>query len=307
MKAFQSTEMDWELAGSVDSGGKMKKIAVISDTSCDIPDDIVKKYGIRLMPMQVVYSHRTFKDRIDIDIDYVYENLEKEIPRSSLPLMADIMEILEKLKSEGVTHIIAITLSAKLSGAFNAVRAALDEYTDIFKIELIDSKLISMAAGFSVIEAAKMAAETSDFEKSVERARYVLERSRGYFTVDNIRYLIKGGRISSFEGTVGKILDIRPIIGVDPEGKYYAAGKIRGRKKSLQAMMNLALEDLRGKKKIKFASMHGKSLEDAQRQYEILNSLENISKDDRYIINVGPMMAGHSGPGTVGICISWED
>ncbi|MGB5823741.1 MAG: DegV family protein [Proteocatella sp.] len=285
----------------------MKKIAVISDTSCDIPDEIVKKYGIRLMPMQVVYSHRAFKDRIDIDVDYVYDNLEKEIPRSSLPLMSDIMEMLEKLKSEGVTHIIAITLSSTLSGTFNAVRSAFDEYTDIFKVELIDSKLISMATGFSVIEAARMAAETVDFEKSVERAKYVLERSRGYFTVDNIKYLIKGGRISSFEGTIGKILDIKPIIGVDREGKYYAAGKIRGRKKSLQAMMNLALEDLKGKKKIKFASMHGRSLQEAQRQYETLNSLDNVSECDRYIINVGPMMAGHSGPGTVGICVSWED
>lgn len=285
----------------------MKKIAVISDTSCDIPDEIVEKYGIRLMPMQVVYNHRAFKDRVDIDVDYVYDNLEKEIPRSSLPLMSDVMEMLEKLKSEGVTHIIAITLSSKLSGTFNAVRAAFDEYTDIFKVELIDSKLISMATGFSVIEAARMAAETFDFEKSVERAKYVLERSRGYFTVENIKYLVKGGRISTFEGTIGKILDIKPIIGVDKEGKYYAAGKIRGRKKSIQAMMNLVLEDLKGKKKIKFASMHGRSLQEAQKQYETLSSLEDVSEVDRYIINVGPMMAGHSGPGTVGICVSWED
>lgn len=290
-----------------DSGGKMKKIAVISDTSCDIPDEIVKKYEIILMPMQVVYTHRAFKDRVDIDVDYVYENLEKEIPRSSLPLMSDIMDMLEKLKSEGVTHIIAITLSSKLSGTFNALRAAFDEYTDIFKVELIDSRLISMAMGFSVIEAAKMAMESGNFEKSVERAKYVLERSRGYFTVDNIKYLVKGGRISSFEGTIGKILDIKPIIGVDKEGKYYAGGKIRGRKKSLQAMIALALEDVKGKHNIKFASMHGRALADAQRQYEVFDSLDNVSETDRYIINVGPMMAGHSGPGAVGICVSWED
>ena len=285
----------------------MNKIAVISDTTCDIPDYIVEKYGIRLLPMQVVYSYRAFKDRVDIDTDYVYENLESEIPRSSLPLISDITDVLEKLKNEGVTHIIAITLSSKLSGTFNAVRTALDGYRDSFCVEIIDSKLISMAMGFSVIEAARTVIETGDFDKAVERGRYVLERSRGYFTVDNIKYLAKGGRISSFEAKVGKMLDIRPIIGVDEEGKYYAAGKIRGRKKSLQEMMELAMADVRGKRKIKFASMHGRSIEDAKRQYDIFSSLENISQDDRYIINVGPMMAGHSGPGTVGICVSWED
>lgn len=285
----------------------MKKIAVITDTSCDIPDEVAKKYGIRFLPMQVVYKDRTFKDRVDITTDYVYDNLDKEVPRSSLPLTADVMELLEKLKSEDVTHIIAITVSSCLSGTYNAIRNIMDEYTDIFKFEIIDSKLISMAMGFSVIEAAKIAFSTGDFEKAVNKAKYVLERSRGYFTVDNLKYLVQGGRISSFEGTLGKILDIRPIIGVDKDGKYYAAGKIRGRKKSLQTMMELALKDVENKKNIKFASMHGRSLDDAKRQYDVFKSLENSSEEDAYIINVGPMMAGHSGPGTVGICVSWED
>ncbi len=287
-------------------GGKMKKIAVITDTSCDIPDDIAQKYGIHFLPMQVVYSYRTFKDRVDIAPDYVYEHIEEEVPRSSLPLTSDIVEVLEVLKQDGVTHIIAITLSACLSGTYNALRNILDEYTDIFKFEIIDSKLISMAMGFSVIEAAKIAM-SGNFEDAVKRAKYVLERSRGYFTVDNIKYLVKGGRISNFEAALGKILDIRPIIGVDEEGKYYAAGKIRGRKKSLQTMLELALKDVENKKNIKFASMHGKAIDDAKRQYNIFASLENSSKEDAYIINVGPMMAGHSGPGTVGICVSWED
>lgn len=285
----------------------MKKIAVITDTSCDIPDSVAEKYGIYFLPMQVVYSYKAFRDRKDITIDYVYENLDNEIPRSSLPLTADVMELLEKLKREDFTHIIAITLSSALSGTYNALRNILDEYTDIFKFEIIDSKLISMAMGFSVIETAKIASMSGDFEEAIKKAKYVLERSRGYFTVDNIKYLVKGGRISNFEAALGKILDIRPIIGVDENGKYYAAGKIRGRKKSLQIMQELALKDVENKKNIKFASMHGRSIEDAKKQYEIFASLENSSKEDNYIINVGPMMAGHSGPGTVGICVSWED
>lgn len=290
-----------------DFGGNMKKIAVISDTTCDIPDDIVDKYRIRLLPMQVVYSYKTFRDRVDIDVDYVYDNLEDEIPKSSLPLISDIIDILEQLKNEGITHIIAITLSSNLSGTYNALRKAIDEYKDIFCTEIIDSKLISMAMGFSVIEAARVVADTGDFEKAVQRAKYILERSRGYFTVDNIKYLAKGGRISSFEAKIGKLLDIRPIIGVDGEGKYYAAGKIRGRKRSIQEMTKLAMEDIKGKQKIKFASMHGRSIKDAQMQYETFAALENVSQEERYIINVGPMMAGHSGPGTLGICVSWED
>lgn len=285
----------------------MKKIAVITDTSCDIPDSVAEKYGIYFLPMQVVYSYKAFRDRKDISIDYVYENLDSEIPRSSLPLTADVMELLEKLKREDFTHIIAITLSSALSGTYNALRNILDEYTDIFKFEIIDSKLISMAMGFSVIETAKIASMSGDFEEAIKKAKYVLERSRGYFTVDNIKYLVKGGRISNFEAALGKILDIRPIIGVDENGQYYAAGKIRGRKKSLQIMQELALKDVENKKNIKFASMHGRSIEDAKKQYEIFASLENSSKEDNYIINVGPMMAGHSGPGTVGICVSWED
>lgn len=283
----------------------MKKIGVICDTTSDLRPEILEELNIDLLPLQVSYSFKHFRDRIDITPDYVYDHLDEEIPTSSLPLTSDIMELLDKKKNEGYTHLIIVTISSNLSGTYNAVKNTLEEYKDDFVIELIDSKQISMSMAFSVIEAAKIVKEENNFEKAIERAKYILERSRGFFTVEDLKYLKKGGRIGSFEGTIGTLLDIKPIIGVDENGYYYPAAKVRGRKKSLNTITNIAYELIKDKKRVMFSIIHGRAEEEAFKAFEVLDSLGNAFYKD--ITVNGPLMAGHAGPGTLGICVAWED
>ncbi|MGL5440030.1 MAG: DegV family protein [Filifactoraceae bacterium] len=283
----------------------MKKIGVICDTTSDLRPELLEELNIDLFPLQVNYSYKHFRDRVDITSDYVYEHLDEEIPMSSLPLTSDIIDILEKKKNEGYTHLIIITISSNLSGTYNAVKNALEHYKDDFQVELIDSKQISMSMSFSVIEAARIVKNENDFDKAVSRAKYILERSRGFFTVEDLKYLKKGGRIGSFEGVVGTLLDIKPIIGITEEGYYYPAAKVRGRKKSLNTITQIAFDLIKDKKRVMFSVIHGRAEKEAIEVFNILDSLKNSFYKD---ISVnGPLMAGHAGPGTLGICVAWED
>lgn len=283
----------------------MKKIGVICDTTSDLRPEILEELNVDLFPLQVNYSYKNFRDRIDITPDYVYDHLDKEIPTSSLPLTSDIVDILEKKKNEGYTHLIIITISSNLSGTYNAVKNALEDYKEDFVVELIDSKQISMCMAFSVIEAAKIVKEENDFEKAIAKARYILERSRGFFTVEDLKYLRKGGRIGAFEGTVGTLLDIKPIIGVTEDGYYYPAAKVRGRKKSLNTITQIAYDLIKDKKRVMFSVIHGRAEKEALEAFKTLDSLGNSFYKD--ITVNGPLMAGHAGPGTLGICVAWED
>ncbi len=283
----------------------MTKIAIVTDSGSDIQPEVAEKYNIKVVPLQVVYKDRVLRDGIDADSEYVLQHLEEEIPKTSLPLSSDVVSVFEELQRGEYTHILMIHISSALSGTYQMIRNFAEDYKQYFKIEVIDSKFLSMALGHSVIEAAKEVMRSNDFQKAIDRVSYVLKNTAGFFTVDTLKYLKKGGRISKFEGTLASMLDIRPVIGIAEDGSYYPAAKVRGRKRSLNAMFDLVMEKIKDKKAVVASAVHTMSVDDAKKLLERFLAGGNITESG--IVSIGPTLSVHMGIGGVGICVWWED
>ncbi|MBM7855675.1 DegV family protein with EDD domain [Desulfohalotomaculum tongense] len=280
----------------------MSKIAIVTDSTCDIAKEQIEKYGIKLLPLKIVYQDRQYIDRVEIQPEEVYENFEREIPKTSMPSPGEAISLFEKLAQEGFTDVICIHISSGLSGTYQMVKSVARQMKDIINIEVIDSKALSMGMGFLVLEAKKLVQSGMDFDEVVERVRKLQKKIKVFFVVKTLEYLRKGGRIGYVAGTIGEMLNVKPIISINEEGKYYTYDKVRGRKRSLNKIVEIVKEYAKGKK-LKFAVMHGGALEEAK---SVLDKLQLPNLDLAAFGQIGPSMIVHTGPGLIGV-VFYED
>jgi DegV family protein with EDD domain len=148
------------------------------------PEDI-KKYNINILPLQISTSERTYQDDgNDLKTNEIYELIEKEIPKTSMPNLGRAVELLERLKEEGYTHALAIHISKGLSGTFEMVHSLKEKADEIgIKLEVIDSNSISMGLGFLVLKAAAMLEESETLNKTIETITKLKEKTKVYFVV----------------------------------------------------------------------------------------------------------------------------
>lgn len=278
----------------------MNKIAIVTDSSCDLPQELISSLGVHLLPLRIIYKDREYRDRVEITPEEIYERFSEEIPKSSLPSPEDAQKLFNDLIAQGYTHIIGIFISSGLSGTFNMVRSVAEEMKQAV-IELVDSKNLSLGAGFAVLETAKELARSGDFEKTLAKARDAVTRTKTFYVIKTLEYLRKGGRIGLVEGTIGDLLNIKPIISVNAEGVYYTNRKVRGRNKSVQELMTIAGELMKGKC-YDVGILHGNAPEEAKGIYDQVRALANVR--DMLCEQISPVLAVHTGPGLVGLVIS---
>lgn len=278
----------------------MNKTAIVTDSSSDLPEELIQSLGIHVIPLRIIYKDREYRDRSEITPEEIYERFAEEIPKSSLPSPEDTLNMFTRLISEGYTHIIGIFISSGLSGTFNMVRSVTEDLQGAV-IELVDSKNLSLGAGFAVLETARELARTEDFDKAVEKARDAVTRTRTFYVIKTLEYLRKGGRIGHVEGTIGDLFNIKPIISVDPAGVYYTFRKIRGRSKSVQELVSIGQELMKGKL-YDIGILHGNAPEEAKEVFDQFRGLGNVR--EMLLEQISPVLAVHTGPGLVGLVIS---
>jgi len=276
----------------------LQKIALVTDSASDITKELKERYNVRVLPFRIIYKDREYSDGVDITPKYVYDTLETEAPTSSLPAMKDIENMYEELKSEGYTHAIIVTLSSGLSGVHNAISLASENHPEI-KSFVYDSKAISYAEALPIVEAAKMIEKGMSFEEIVKEIPRVTEKTELFFVVGTLEYLKRGGRIGRVSGTIAELLNIKPIISVDKNGVYYTYDKVRGRKQSINRMLEIAKEKL-SKKKYDIHIIHGEAEEESQKVAEQLKTLTNVNSVTFHGY-LSPVSGVHSGPGLIGV------
>ncbi|MBE6067646.1 MAG: DegV family protein [Clostridium lundense] len=282
----------------------MEKIALITDTAADLHEDIIKKYNIEILPFRIIYRDREYKDKLEITPQEVYDNFKIEVPTSSLPSMQDTEDLLTKLENEGYTHAIIITLSSGLSGIYNSVKLVSENHPNL-NIHVYDSCSISMGEGILAQKCGEMIAQGMSFADIVNEIPRIRDKVHLFFVVGTLEYLKRGGRIGKVSGTIAELLNIKPIIGVDKnDGKYYTYDKVRGRKQSLNRLLELARETL-DKKKCKLYIMHGDALEESKKVYDIISTHENVV-EGFFGGQISPVAGVHSGPGLVGLILIEE-
>ncbi len=280
----------------------MNKIALVTDSACDLSEEEFENHNIYMLPLRIIYKDREYRDRVDMTSDEIYKNLQNEVPSTSLPSMEDISSLFSKLEQEGYSQVIVICISSGLSGTYNSINVVSRNYPKI-KCHIFDSRSLSLGTGSLVLACAEMIDSGKSFDEIVEKLPSIRSRIRVYYVLDTLTYLIKGGRIGKVAGTIGQFLNIRPIISINEEGVYYTYAKARGRKQSISKLIEIASNAL-SEGKAKIWVMHGGALEEGKSLYDDISKLPNIT--ELGFRDISPVLGVHTGPGTLGIIVMKE-
>ncbi len=275
------------------------KIAVLTDSCSDVPQNLLERFHIYQLSLSINYKEKSYHDRIDITPEEVYKNLEIEIPHTSLPTLGEIHETIEKIMEDGYNQIIIPVISSGLSGTYNAIKIVCDGF-DYIKTAVIDTKNIGLGSGFFAIYAAQLVEKKLSFEEIKNKLESKISSSHFNFSLETLHYLIKGGRIGRVEGVLGSLLQIKPIISCDKEGIYYTVQKVRGRKQSVNRLIEIVQEGLKDKKNYYLTISHGFAQDEAKKIREKLQTY--VDKAAIYMEGqISPALGVHTGPGTIGI------
>ena len=280
-----------------------ERVALVTDTACDLPDEQLARYDIRLVSLRVVTTQGEYRDRVEIDADQVYEIMKSELPKTSLPLPEDVSALYRQLKEEGADRILHICMSGSLSGTYNMVSILADE-TDDLHVDVVDAQTLSCGTGLLVLEAAECLERCMPVEDVIERLRTLRKHQLGAFVIRTLEYLRKGGRIGLVEGVVGSLLQIKPVIYVNGDGVYATLVKARGFAKALSAMQEEFFKRYQGRK-VRVAIVHGAAYEDAKALLATFREKLDVVSD--LIAPVSPALAIHTGPGLLGAIVQYAD
>lgn len=281
----------------------MEKIAIVTDSTADVEEDIVKKYNIKVLPLRIIYKDREYLDRVTITPKEVYDNMDKEIPSTSLPSMEDMENLYAKLKNEGYTHIIAILISSGISGTYNTFNLVSQNHPEI-KSCVFDSRSITIGEGAIVERCGEMLQEGKSYEEIIKELPNIRDNLIVYYVVDTLKYLIKGGRIGKVAGTIGQVLNIKPIISINKDGVYYTYAKAKGKKQGTNKLVEITKKHLE-ECPCKVWVMHGGAYEEVKNLYEMVQKLPNISRLSTG--EISPVAGVHTGAGLLGVTIMKEN
>lgn len=279
----------------------LEKIALLVDSCTDVPNHLVEKYGMYVVPLKIIYKDREYTDGVDITPQEVYERLSTEIPKTSLPAGGEIVDILKRIENDGYKKLLIVSISSGLSGTFNLLSLIGKEYEglDVF---VVDTKNIGIGSGFTAIQAAEYIKQGMGWDELTQKVSDNVVHSKVFFCVSTLEYLAKGGRIGLVASLAGNLLNLKPIISCNENGIYHTVAKVRGREQSLQKAIDLAVEFAKTGKRYNVALVHGNAQEDADKLKEKLLSLLpncNLYTDGQ----ISPALGVHTGPGLIGIGI----
>ncbi len=283
----------------------MQKIALLTDSASDIPIELIEENNIKLLPFRVIYNNgEEYEDRLELTPQMMYDRLETEIPKTSLPSIEKITEVLNKVVKEGYTHAIIFTISAAFSGTYNAIRLICEDFEQL-ETYVFDTKTLTMAEGAMVLKAANMIKENKSFEEIVDTLPSLRDKIDLFFTIDTLEYLQKGGRIGKVAGTVGEFLNLKPIITVADDGTYRTAAKARGSKKAVAKLIEI-FKSYEEKGKYNVYVLDGNGMDKVQSLIKGIENLPHCSQC-KFCGTIGPALGINTGPGLVGMALEKVD
>lgn len=273
---------------------------IVMDDAGDIPPEIVEKYNIHIMPINIMFGTEQYLSEIDMDRPAFYEKTKhvtsENFPKTSQPTPYQFVEAYKEILASGEDKILTVTVSEKLSGTYASAVAAAKELDGEGTFHLFDSQAGSAAQGYMAIEAARMAAEGASIDEILARLEQMRSEMVVGFTIDSLEYARKGGRVSNVKSVMASLLNIKPILRLD-DGLIVEAGRVRTRKKAIGRIVEYVREHL-GDREINLAVIHAGSPEDAavlrQKAQAALNTAETITVDMAIAvaINLGPGALG---------------
>lgn len=277
---------------------RVGKIAVVTDSTANLPSVVIEKYGITVVPINLHWGNETYKDGVDISVEEVYRRLRenKQIPKTAAPSVGDFLQTYLRLSGE-VDGIISIHLPENLSGTVKSARVAAELAREHVPIEVVDTGTATMGAGFVVLAAARAAERGADLSKVMEVAEEISPRTMVLAMIDTLEYLYRSGRISKAQGLLGVALRIKPILTIHNREVDILA-KTRTTSRGIRIMLDEMEERVDGHP-VHVAVLHADALEEARHLKRMVE--ERFDCLEIFTCSMTPVMGAHTGPGLLGL------
>lgn len=286
----------------------MRDFQIFSDSSCDIPSELIQNYNIHVIPYYITFDQENyFKEHEEISNEEFYEKLSTHIfPKTSLPSVQDYINAFQEVIEAG-KDVLCFCLTHKFSGSYqsavNAKNMLEEDYPEA-KIVIVDSIQATAGQGLIVLQAAYMQQDNFTIDQVVEKIEVLKETARIMFTVDSLEYLQKGGRIGKVTSLVGTMLNLKPMI-VLKETELVPYSNVRGRKKALEKVIAMVKEYFEETGEsyddYDFCMANATTMEETKKVQQKAEEL--IGRTIDYpIFQVGVTIGTYTGPGALGVC-----
>lgn len=279
---------------------KQHRIAIVTDSTCDIPRDVVKKLDIHLIPLYIIWGIEVYRDLVEMDAPTFYNRLMMDSvhPTTSCVTPQDFTEHLTAVKEAGAEEIIAILIGDKYSATQQMAMQVKD--TIGIPVHIVNSRSVSVGMAPQVLTAARMRNEGAGVQEILEAVDRVRQDTRVIFTVDTLEYLHKGGRIGGAAALVGTALKLKPSLYLDHEaGEIKPGEKVRTRKKALKALVDTFFKEFNPEDRLHIIVAHAVALEEAEELIEEIK--KRCIPVELIFTHISAVVGVHAGPGAIGL------
>jgi DegV family protein with EDD domain len=277
------------------------QVKILADSACDLPKNFYEENNVTLLPLKVHLNGEEYEDVKNIDPKTVYDAIRNgSTPKTSQTsplLFEEVFTQMAERNEDGIY----IAFSSELSGTYSTAVMILDQVKEKypnFNLTIVDTKCASLGVGLIVKEAAKLAMNNASKQDILNDVRFRSEHMEHLFTVEDLDYLAKGGRVSKASAFLGGLLNIKPILNVE-DGKLVPIEKIRGKKKVLRRIIEIMNERGANMGEQTIGISHADNEELAQEMRAMIE--EEFHPKEFYISNIGSAIGAHTGAGTISI------
>jgi DegV family protein with EDD domain len=283
-----------------------RAVAIVSDSSADLADALLDRHRIALVPLQVVFGDRTFRDRVELRPEEFYRRLRAaaDLPTTSQPTPADLVQIFRDARAEA-DQVVGVLLGSRLSGTFASAQMAL-RAAGLSGVHLVDSRSASLGVGMLALRGAELAESGWAAPEIVTELERVRERCGMLLTVDRFDNLVRGGRVSRGKAWIGGMLDVKPILSLDEMGSVVVVDRVRGREQAVPRVLALLEKRLSPRPQaVRFGVAHVEAPEAAERVRAAL--VAAYRPRDCFVTLATGVLATHAGQGAWAIFYQVED
>jgi DegV family protein with EDD domain len=269
---------------------------VVTDSACDLPDELLAELGIDLVPLRIRFGAEEFVDRTELSTKEFWSRCSSfdGLPETSAPSPGQFQTAFERMASDGAAGVVCVNLSSKLSATIEAARQAARALDGTFPVRVVDSLSVTLGQGLVVTEAAQQAGRGADLDEVSAAAEGVVGRLKVYGAIDTLENLKRGGRIGGAQALVGSLLSIKPVIQVT-NGVVEEESKQRTRSRALRYLA----DKVRDAGPISRLAAFGA---DAPDMDAFLAMLDGVHPTEKVLLgDIGPVIGTHTGPGAIGV------
>jgi DegV family protein with EDD domain len=274
-------------------------IALVTDSTCDLPRELAAALKIKIVPQYVIFGEESFRDGVDLDGETFYKRLENSpvMPRTSQPSASDFLVAYQQARQEfEADQVLCLTISSKLSGSYSSAMQAAQAAD--FKVRVLDSQFTSMALGFLMLKAATLRDEGVKLEEISRHLEARIKKIDVFFTLATLDFLHRGGRIGRAQHLIGSALQIKPILHLQ-NGMVTPQESVRTRSRAVRRMLDLLEERLATCPIKRIAVLHGRAAEEAD---QMAAEVQKTLAPQHFYRGIASATVGtHTGPGVLGI------